>query len=410
MRSWPYPYLPPISSTSDHPPLKLYDSYSKSPVTFVEKELSMYVCGITPYDATHLGHAATYITFDLIHRYLLAAGHHVSFVENITDIDDPLFERAKRDSIDWHELATSQIDLFVSDMTELRVIPPIRYMGVIESMPTIIDAVHKLVNKGLTYAIDGDIYLDLSQVEGALTNLPLSLTEAEAVFAERGGDPDRPGKRHSLDPLLWKAELPDEPSWTTPFGEGRPGWHIECVAIALANLPPMGSSSISIQGGGSDLKFPHHYMSACQSKALTGKEFSRSFIHAGMIGLDGEKMSKSLGNLVFVSKLIDAGRSPNAIRFALLARHYREDLMWSDEFLKEAELELERLTIALSKEEVAPTSEVITGMISALSNDLDTPRILLMLRDWVERTLNGDLGGESGELSRALDRYLGIAL
>lgn len=410
MRSWPYPYLPPVQPWRDHPRLTLRDSYSHRSITIDEPEVSLYVCGITPYDATHLGHAATYITFDLIHRFLLASGQRVSFAENITDIDDPLFERAKRDSVDWRDLAQSQIDLFISDMTELRVIPPAHYQGVIESMPTIIDAVGRLIDSNKTYSLDGDIYLDLNEVDEALNQLPMSREECLSIFAERGGDPSRPGKRDPLDPLLWKSKSMNEPSWVTPFGEGRPGWHIECVAIALKNLPDQDRSSISIQGGGSDLRFPHHYMTAIQSRALTGKDFSKLYIHAGMIGLDGEKMSKSRGNLVFVSKLVDSGRSPNAIRFALLSRHYQSDLMWSEEILQESEIFLERLTNALSKSEVAPTAPAIQAIINALANDLDTPEVISILHRWVEETDRGVIGGEAGELSRALDLYLGIAL
>jgi len=370
----------------------------------------MYVCGITPYDATHLGHAATYITFDLIHRYLLASKVHVSFAENITDIDDPLFERAKRDGVDWQTLATSQINLFTSDMSELRVIPPIAYSGVVESMPMIIEAIEGLIAHGVTYAIDDDIYLDLSKHPTALSNLPCELNEAISIFAERGGDPARSGKRHPLDPLLWKGESPDEPSWQASFGAGRPGWHIECVAIALATLPRARKTSISIQGGGSDLRFPHHYMTGVQASALTGVPFAAFYLHCGMIGLDGEKMSKSRGNLVFVSKLLEAGHHPNAIRFALLSRHYRDDLMWNDQLLADSEDFLQRLTNALARIQVAPTSPVIEIIISALADDLDTPSVVSALSTWVDSTESGGNGGEAGELARALDLYLGLAL
>ena len=409
MRSWPHPYLPPTLSSINHPQLRVRDSYTEKFHSLPSEQVSLYVCGITPYDATHLGHAATYLTFDLINRYLTASKCAVRFAENITDIDDPLFERAKRDGLNWQSLAQSQIDLFISDMTELRVIPPDSYQGVIESMAQIISAVERMVNSGLTYAIHGDHYLDLGLVGGALDNLPLSLDEAITTFAARGGDPERSGKRHPLDPLLWKGKVAGEPSWAASFGEGRPGWHIECVAIALAALPDCGTSSISIQGGGADLRFPHHYMTSVQSQALTGKPFASTYLHCGMIGLDGEKMSKSKGNLRFVSGLISEGRSPMAIRSALINRHYRSDLMWTDAILDDNEDFIARTTINLSRTEVAPTLEVVQKIVSALADDLDTPTAFAAIEEWNGKTEAGATGGEAGELSRALDLYLGLA-
>ncbi|MEY3737052.1 MAG: hypothetical protein RLZZ251_768 [Actinomycetota bacterium] len=410
MRSWPSTYLPPALVETRHPSLSLRDSYSGELVEVLDNPVSMYVCGITPYDATHLGHAATYLTFDLINRYLLASGKSVAFTENITDIDDPLFQRAKRDGVDWRSLGTSQIDLFATDMTELRVLPPQNYRGVIESINDVITSVAKLIETGKTYSLAQDIYLDFSKIQGALEELPLEQAEAIRTFAERGGDPERVGKRHPLDPLLWKSESHPDISWHTAFGQGRPGWHIECVAIALNYLPEKKSSSISIQGGGSDLKFPHHYMTAVQARAATGKQFSHLYLHCGMIGLDGEKMSKSKGNLVFVSKLLQSGISPMAIRIALLWRHYRADTMWSDSILEAASALIERLNLNLSRTEVAPTSNVIQEIVDALAHDLDTVKVFEILKSWCSDTESGKIGGEAGELSRALDLYLGIAL
>ena len=370
----------------------------------------MYVCGITPYDATHLGHAATYLTFDLINRYLISAGSNVTFSENITDIDDPLFERAIKVGTHWSALATDQITLFTSDMAELRVLPPHSYRGVVESMDIIIDYVETLKNRGLTYSLQDDVYLDLSQCPSFFENLPLPREEAIRIFGERGGDPFREGKRQALDPLLWRKSGANEPRWRTSFGEGRPGWHIECVAIALSTLPDSGRSSITIQGGGSDLRFPHHYMTGTQAEALTEKAFAQLYIHCGMIGLDGEKMSKSKGNLVFVSRLLEEGRNPNSIRLALINRHYRDDLMWSDDLLDRADANLLRLTSALSRTEVAPTETVVEMLISALANDLDTSSAIQGLMNWCGATESGGTGGQPGELARAIDRYLGIAI
>ena len=410
MRSWPQVYLPPAPKGLQHKPLSLFDSYAQVKKEITEENISSYVCGITPYDATHLGHAATYLSFDLIHRYLLASGKKVSFVENITDIDDPLLERAARDNQDWKELALSQIDLFRTDMTTLRVIPPSHYEGVVESMEIIMDSIQECISADLTYKIEDDIYLRLDKVPGFPENLPLAIDEAINIFAERGGDPTKTGKIHPLDPLLWRGKRQGEPSWEAPFGAGRPGWHVECVAIALAFLPKSSLSSITLQGGGSDLVFPHHYMTAMQSKALTKIDFASHYVHAGMIGLDGEKMSKSKGNLVFVSKLLESGVRPDAIRIALLLNHYQTDRMWSDDLLVKAQNLLVKLDQALAMMEVAPTFPVISRITEALADNLDTPKVLQLIELWCDETLSGSSGGSAGEMSRALDTYLGIAL
>ena len=410
MLSWPNVYMPPALAGINHPTLALFDSYKGKKVAISGDQNSIYVCGITPYDATHMGHAATYLAFDLVNRYLKASGKKVSFVENITDIDDPLLERAARDCQDWKELAASQIDLFREDMTALNVLPPNAYRGVIESMDDIILLVEQMIAIGKTYELEGDIYLDLQQVDGAIRDLPLPLEQALVIFKERGGDPERVGKRHALDPLLWKARAGEDPYWIASFGEGRPGWHIECTAIALKNLSKTNPTSITLQAGGSDLIFPHHYMTALQAKALTGVEFASCYSHAGMIGLDGEKMSKSKGNLVFVSKLRQDGVSPAVIRLALFAGKYSSDRMWSKELLDSAAEFLDRLLSALSRQEVAPTFEVVQELVNALADDLDTPRVFLALSNWCARTEAGQMGGSPGEISRALDTYLGITL
>jgi len=410
MLSWPDAYMPPALAGIKHPTLQLFDSYKGKKVDILGEQSSIYICGITPYDATHMGHAATYLTFDLVNRYLKASGKNVSFVENITDIDDPLLERATRDNQDWRELAESQIELFREDMTSLGVLPPNAYRGVIESMDEIISTVAEMIATGKSYQLEGDIYLDLNQVDGAIENLPIALDQALKIFEERGGDPARAGKRHALDPLLWKARKGDDPFWEAPFGQGRPGWHIECTAIALKNLPKASSTSITLQAGGSDLIFPHHYMTALQAKALTGVEFASCYSHSGMIGLDGEKMSKSKGNLVFVSKLRQEGVSPALIRIALFANRYSTDRMWSRELVDEANKLLTRLLSALSRQEVAPTFEVVQEIVNAISDDLNTPKVFDLLNTWSLKTEEGQVGGSPGEISRALDTYLGITL
>jgi L-cysteine:1D-myo-inositol 2-amino-2-deoxy-alpha-D-glucopyranoside ligase len=393
--------------------LALYNTTSQQIEELPIKTLyRLYVCGITPYDATHLGHAATYVAFDLINRYLRIGGADVSFVQNITDIDDPLFERAKRDGLNWSDLATSQIELFRGDMVALHVIPPDHYVGVVEAMQIIIDAVSALRSKDSTYKVDDDVYFRVHLDPEFLKRTHLSSEVAMEYFAERGGDPQRFGKEDPFDALVWKAQRDGEPGWPSPFGIGRPGWHIECSAIALHYLQPNNSDefAIDIQGGGSDLIFPHHDMSAAQGWVGTGQKFARFFVHAGMIGLDGTKMSKSLGNLIFVSKLIAQGVEPMAIRLALLGHHYRSDHMWGSSEISDAATFLSRIRLNLARVEVAPTESLIADLLSALSNDLDTVRALELIASWCTATENGATGGSAGQLSRVLDDLLGLAI
>jgi L-cysteine:1D-myo-inositol 2-amino-2-deoxy-alpha-D-glucopyranoside ligase len=394
-------------------PLALFNTSSQKVETLPLKDFyRLYVCGITPYDATHLGHAATYVAFDLINRYLRFGGARVSFVENITDIDDPLFERAKRDGVDWSELASSQIELFRGDIVALHVIPPDHYVGVVEAMQIIIDAVSALHSKDSTYKVDDDLYFRVRLDPDFLKRTHLSEEVAMEYFAERGGDPQRSGKSDPFDALVWKAQRDGEPGWPSPFGLGRPGWHIECSAIALHYLGPDKADefAIDIQGGGSDLIFPHHDMSAAQGLVATGQKFAQFFVHAGMIGLDGTKMSKSLGNLIFVSRLINEGIEPMAIRLALLGHHYRSDHMWGSSEIADASAFLQRIRLNLARMEVAPTESVIADLVAALSNDLDTVRALEAISLWCTATENGASGGSAGQLSRVLDDLLGLAL
>jgi L-cysteine:1D-myo-inositol 2-amino-2-deoxy-alpha-D-glucopyranoside ligase len=375
----------------------------------------MYVCGITPYDATHLGHAATYLTFDLINRYLSLSGTKVDFVENITDIDDPLFERAKRDNQSWSELGSSQVALFESDMTSLRVLPPRNYVSVTEAMDSIIIAIERLVDEGFTYELSGNIYFRISPY---LESLPITLEAAIEIFAQRGGDPERSGKQHPLDPILWVANKDGEPGWNSKMGFGRPGWHIECSVIALENLVGPDyleeqsgvSKTISLQGGGTDLIFPHHFMSAALAKALTKEDFAQAYLHAAMVGLDGEKMSKSKGNLVFVSKLLKEGIDPMTLRHALLSERYSEDRMWSQETLQQSEERVVRLRSALSRIECAPTDGVIQLIAQSIADDLNSPTALDVLDKWASESLVGKSGGSVGEISRFIDNSLGLAL
>jgi L-cysteine:1D-myo-inositol 2-amino-2-deoxy-alpha-D-glucopyranoside ligase len=279
-------------------------------------------------------------------------------------------------------------------------------------MNLVVDAVQKLKDANTTYQVDSDLYYRVRSDTEFGERSHLSHEEMLQIFSERGGDPKRAGKEDSLDALVWLSQREGEPGWPSPFGPGRPGWHIECCAIALHYLSPNPADefAIDIQGGGSDLIFPHHEMSASQSRAMVGQKFARTYVHAGMIGLDGEKMSKSLGNLVFVSRLIQSGINPASIRWALMGHHYRTDLMWSDALIQSAEKEIARLHLNLAKVDVAPTDSVITSVIAALSDNLNTPFALQHVRKWMEETEAGVIGGEAGELSRALDTLLGISL
>lgn len=406
MNSWPKFYLPPLDGYQ-FPDLKIIDSSKgltglKSGSTF-----SMYVCGITPYDATHLGHAATYLAFDLINRYQVQSSKSVSFVENITDIDDPLLERAKRDGKEWQQLADSQIDLFTSDMSALRILPPDHFIKVTDSFDLIEKFMMRLNESGYLYILDGDYYFSVTDF---LTDLPMSIEQASEIFAERGGDPQRAGKKHPLDPVIWLSNREGEPGWSSSFGFGRPGWHVECTAIACHFIENESDPIIDLQGGGSDLIFPHHYMCAQIVRAAYGRNFAGNYVHTGMIGLDGEKMSKSKGNLVFVSELINKGIDPMAIRWALLSGHYQSDRQWSSELLNFASLNVEKVRTALSRTEVAASNDLIQSIILDLANNLDTPSSLDRLLSWADKSEKEGNVNQSGEVSRAIDALLGLTL
>lgn len=346
----------------------------------------MYVCGITPYDATHMGHAATYVAFDLVYRMWLDAGHEVHYVQNVTDIDDPLLERALERGEDWQAIAERETALFREDMHSLQVIPPREYIGAVEAIPSVAEHVIALQAKGSVYAVDDDLYFSVHSdpMFGAVANLD----EAQmlAIFAERGGDPDRPGKRHPLDCLVWQDARPDEPAWNTKLGHGRPGWHIECVAIALDHLGPM----IDVQGGGSDLSFPHHEMGASEAQVLTGQApFAQHYVHAGMVAWQGHKMSKSRGNLVFVSQLRHQGHDPMALRLALLAHHYRTDWTWTESGLAGAEDRLSLWRAAADTSRALDFAPVLAKVREHLSNDLRTPEAIDIIDAWAMAALTG---------------------
>lgn len=408
METWSQPPVPSVPG--DGRVLSLYDTASKSVrATSPEATARLYVCGITPYDATHLGHAATYIAFDLVQRVWMDAGHTIHYVQNVTDVDDPLLERAVATGQDWSELARAETALFRDDMTAVGVLPPREYIGAVESIPLVVARIDELLASGAAYRVDNDIYFSTSTDADFGFVSSYDRETMLALFAERGGDPQRAGKRDTLDPLLWQAERPGEPAWDTHFGHGRPGWHIECTAIALHHL----GNGFDVQGGGSDLIFPHHEMGTSQAHLLTGdRPFARHFVHAGMVGLGGQKMSKSKGNLVFVSRLRDDGHEPMAIRLALLAHHYRSDWDWTDGDLTRGEDRLHRWAFAVTADRGPSAGPVVEAVRAALANDLDAPTALAAVDMWAEQVASGtgDDTEAPQQMAEATNALLGVFL
>ncbi|MGP4031976.1 cysteine--1-D-myo-inosityl 2-amino-2-deoxy-alpha-D-glucopyranoside ligase [Pseudarthrobacter sp. 1C304] len=426
MKSWisrPVPQLP-----GSMPALRLFDTAKGDVVTLVATgEQSMYVCGITPYDATHMGHAASYVAFDLLNRAWRDGRQQVSYVQNVTDVDDPLLERATATGVDWRDLAASQIELFQTDMEALNVLAPDRYVGAVEAIPLIVPAIELLLQRGLAYRVaggagepDGDVYYDVeaagkhsAETTDAWTLGAVSgLSDAEMLelFAERGGDPGRAGKRQALDPLLWRVAREGEPSWPGgELGAGRPGWHIECTVIAQKYLP----APFTVQGGGSDLVFPHHEMGAGHAYSLSGVPLAQHFAHAGMVGLDGEKMSKSKGNLVLVSRLRAAGEEPAAIRLAILAHHYRSDWSWTDEGFAAAKDRLRTWREALGTAPGGSAAGLVSRMRTELSNDLNAPGAVAAVDEWATKALAAARTGSAADaalVSDAVNALLGVEL
>ena len=412
MKAWGQITVNDLSASMVFPQIQLTDTASSTKKVLAKKqEYRMYVCGITPYDATHLGHAATYLSFDLLHRLLLASGAVVNYVQNITDIDEPLLERAVRDGVEWDGLAADQIELFRQDMTALNVIPPTSYMGAIESIPLVTLAIDKMAKNKSTYEIRNDLYFSVNH-DGKFGSIShLSKSEMVELFSQRGGDPALAGKKDALDCLVWMQQRPNEPGWPSIHGFGRPGWHIECTAIAMEFLKPDSTEEtlIDIQGGGSDLIFPHHEMCASQARAISGKELASHYVHAGMIGLNGEKMSKSKGNLVFVSTLLAGGVDPFVIRWALMRDHYRTERMWTNERLVEATKDVTRLRHVLNSQTVAPTEALAVDILKFLTDDLDTPSVLKAVNEWVDASLDGGVGGNQQEISSVFQNLLGYS-
>lgn len=388
MRTWTSPEMPALPGEGNAP--RLFNTATgrlEYPAT-PEGLATLYVCGITPYDATHLGHAFTYLTFDVLLRAWRDAGIRTTYAQNITDIDDPLLERANQTGVNWRDLADEQIGLYRSDMYRMGMIPPEHFVAVTERIDEIAEAVRRLQELGYAYAVPtegaagDDLYFDTRFAEresqwrlGDVA--PYDRAVMEQLSAEHGGDPERPGKRDPLDPLLWLAARDGEPSWETVVGTGRPGWHVECSVIAVEAL----GDAFSVQGGGYDLVFPHHEFSAAHATALSGTPLAHAYCHAALVAYQGQKMSKSRGNLVFVSKLLNGGANAAAIRLALLAHHYRTEWEWRDSDLETANRRLQAWRAGLERrsEEPAHAESVLQQLRAALANDLDTPVMLATL-------------------------------
>lgn len=411
MRSWTRPAVPAVAGNG--PVIRLSDTATATaePIECQpDAAASIYVCGITPYDATHIGHAATYIAFDTLIRAWLDQGLDVDYAQNSTDVDDPLLERAVATGVDWRELAATQLDLYRSDMESLRVIPPDHFIAVTDEIDSISAAVESLVTAEVGYRIDDDVYFDVAKATAASqwhlgAESHLDRAEMLRLSAARGGDPDRDGKRDALDPQLWRAADGIDPAWESPLGAGRPGWHIECSVIASKYL----GDRVTVVGGGRDLVFPHHEFSAAHTAVLDGLPLASVHVHAGLVAFEGEKMSKSLGNLVFVSELLRNGVDPRAIRLAILAQHYRVDWEWTADVLAEGTARLARWTdwasATNSAADAAAASLAHDRLRAAIANDLDTPAALTAIDGLVAAG-----GRAEPETIDLIDALLGVRL
>jgi L-cysteine:1D-myo-inositol 2-amino-2-deoxy-alpha-D-glucopyranoside ligase len=386
--------------------MRLYDTARRAVVPFEPpKTVRMYVCGITPYDSTHLGHAATYLTYDLLIRRLEELGHDVRYVRNVTDVDDSILPKARELGVPYLELAESEMARFHADMDLLEMRTPVAEPRATESIDLIIELVGQLLESGNAYLTHGTAYFDVSTFPryGELSHYS---DEAMVRLArERGGNPDDPHRRQPLDFVLWQPSLPDEPAWRAPFGVGRPGWHIECSAMAMHEHGP----TIDLHGGGTDLIFPHHECEIAQSESLTGKPFVTHWLHSAMVSYDGEKMSKSLGNLVFIDVLSKTA-DPRAIRLALMRHHYRHGFEWYHTDIEEGTALLHRLLAAAARRSGPDPTEYAQRVRDAIDDDLDSPRALDALDDFASAILSGGDDPNAHRVLCELGQLLGVDL
>jgi L-cysteine:1D-myo-inositol 2-amino-2-deoxy-alpha-D-glucopyranoside ligase len=372
--------------------MRLYDTARQEVVPFeVGPVVLMYTCGITPYDATHLGHAAVYLTYDVLQRRLRDLGHETRCVRNITDVDDDLLRKARELGVHYLDLAAAEVARFDGDMRALNVIEAWSEPRATSAIADIRGFIGMVLDQGYAYQSGGSVYFDVNKFPRFGQISHLSREEMLVLAAERGGNPDDPNKRDPLDFVLWQPSATDEPSWESLWGPGRPGWHIECSALALREL----DTTIDLHGGGADLIFPHHECEAAQSEAATGELFVRHWMHQAMVRMDGEKMSKSLGNLVFVSDLLK-GCDPRAIRLAVLEHHYRDPWDWDDEVMPRATARLQRWLDAPG----TITAGVLDEVRERLDDDLDTPGAVAAI----------DAAAERGEDIAPATELLGVFL
>lgn len=356
--------------------MRLYNTLTAAKDEFTiptHRPVTLYVCGITPYDTTHMGHARTYLTFDVLVRYLRWKGAEVRYCQNVTDVDDPLFERAERDGVDWRDLANHNVEQYLADSAALRILPPTYFPRASEEIGGMILAIERLIELGHAYVREGsNVYFSVQTDPGFGTMARMEYADMLATANQRGNKPDDPLKRDPLDFVLWQPGKAGDPTWDSPWGRGRPGWHIECSVMATRYLGPQ----IDIHGGGSDLIFPHHSCEIAQSEPVTGKHPLASFwIHTGMVYLDGEKMSKSLGNLIFVRDALKE-HDANTLRWYLLNTHYREPFTYKREEVRLAATQTEHLreALRLAGGAAAPLDLTRThdAFDAALSDDLNT--------------------------------------
>jgi L-cysteine:1D-myo-inositol 2-amino-2-deoxy-alpha-D-glucopyranoside ligase len=359
------------------------------PLEPVDRPVRVYVCGITPYDTTHLGHAFTYTVFDVLVRAMRAAGHPVRYVQNVTDVDDDIIRRARELGTTWDHLADTETTLYEGDMAALNVRPPDVFPRASQTIPKIIALVRLLEAQGHAYQREGNVYFRVGSVTDYGRLSRLGREEMIRLSSQRGADPNDPRKQDPLDFVLWQASAPDEPRWDSPWGEGRPGWHIECSAMALEHLGPQ----LDVHGGGADLIFPHHESEIAQSESVTGvRPFARIWVHVGMLRYQGEKMSKSLRNLVLVTDLLQRFDA-DSIRVLLLRHHYRESWAYTADQLEDAAAWTRRVRQAARGAGNASIESAL-AVRTALEDDLDTPRALRLLEEAVT-------GGDGGWRSAA---------
>ncbi|HZT67228.1 MAG TPA: cysteine--tRNA ligase [Acidimicrobiales bacterium] len=355
--------------------MRLYDTARRQVVPFEPGPVvTMYTCGITPYDAAHVGHAATYLAYDVLQRRLRDLGHTTRCVRNITDVDDDILRKARQLGVHFLDLAAEEMARFDSVIRALRLLPSWSEPRATSAIPDILGFIGMVLESGHAYQAGGGVYFDVSSFDHFGQVSHLDRAAMLALAAERGGNPDDPNKRDPLDFVLWQPSAPDEPAWDSLWGRGRPGWHIECSALAMREL----GTTVDLHGGGADLIFPHHECEAAQSEAVTGEPFVRHWMHAGLVHLHGEKMSKSLGNLVFVSDLLKDWE-PDAIRLGIVDHRYRDEWEWESGSMPEAAARLERWRQA------GPGDAAVDDVRAALDEDLDTPAAIRVMDDAVRR-------------------------